>query len=210
MHRGRKPRRNGYHPIGASAAHSARSALFLVTGVLHRYSNWKPLNMNKLPALLTSVCALALTLPTIATAYDAELAAQIQTNVTGRMDRQYLSDTPPKIDAPELVEALSKGQDILLLDIRTPEEHGVVTLNHPSAQWIPVHELFTTDNLDRLPTDKQIAVVCLSGYRAAFATGLLRAVGFEDVVFVTGGLAGLVQAFKPSTLGPQARHSTEE
>ena len=157
-------------------------------------------------AVLTSVCALALTLPTIASAYDAELAAHIQTNVTGHMDRQYLTDTPPKIDAPELVEALSKGQDILLLDIRTPEEHGVVSLSHPRTLWIPLDDLFETENLDRLPNDKQIAVVCLSGYRAALATGLLRAAGFEEVVFVKGGLAGLVQAFKPSTLGPQAGH----
>ena len=158
------------------------------------------------PAVLTSVCALALTLPAIASAYDAELAAHIQTNVTGRMDRQYLTDTPPKIDAPELVEALSKGQDILLLDIRTPEEHGVVSLSHQRTLWIPLDDLFETENLDRLPSDEQIAVVCLSGYRAALATGLLRAAGFEEVVFVKGGLAGLVQAFKPSTLGPQAGH----
>ena len=160
--------------------------------------------MKTRPALLTSVCALALTLPAIASAYDTELATHIQTNVTGRMDRQYLSDTPPKIDAPDLVEALSKGQDILLLDIRTPKEHGVVSLSHPHALWIPLDALFKTENLDRLPNDKQIAIVCLSGYRAALATGLLRAAGFEDVVFVKGGLAGLVQAFKPSTLAPQA------
>ncbi|MFP4279283.1 MAG: rhodanese-like domain-containing protein [Halochromatium sp.] len=160
--------------------------------------------MKTVPALLTSVCAIALTLPTIASAYDSELATHIQTNVTGRMDRQYLSDTPPKIDAPDLVEALSKGQDILLLDIRTPEEHGVVSLSHPRALWIPLDALFKSENLDRLPSDQQIAVVCLSGYRAALATGLLRAAGFEDVVFVNGGLAGLVQAFKPSTLAPQA------
>ncbi len=160
--------------------------------------------MKKYPAYLASMCVVAASLPAIATAYDAELATRIQTNVTGRMDRQYLADTPPKIDAPDLVATLSKGQDILLLDIRTPEEHGVVTLSHPRTLWIPLNDLFQPENLDRLPTDKQIAVVCLSGYRAAWAAGLLRAVGFEDVVFVTGGLAGLVQAFKPSTLGPQA------
>ena len=166
--------------------------------------------MKKHAILLASVGVLAVMPPAIASAFDAELATHIQTNVTGRMDRQYLSDTPPKIDAPELVEALSKGQDILLLDIRTPEEHGVVSLSHPHALSIPLDALFKTENLDRLPTDKQIAVVCLSGYRAALATGLLRAAGFEDVVFVKGGLAGLVQAFKPSMLGPQAGRKGEE
>lgn len=119
------------------------------------------------------------------------------------MDRQYLTETPPKIDAPDLEKALSKGEKFLLLDIRTPEEHEVVALAHPRAKWIPLENLFKAESLDQLPTDSPVAVVCLSGYRAALAAGLLRAAGFENVVFVKGGLAGLVQAWKPSVLGSE-------
>lgn len=159
--------------------------------------------MKKRLIRFSAACALAVMLPMTASAYDGELAAQIQTNVTGKMDRQYLTETPPKIDAPDLVEALAKGKAFLLLDIRTPEEHAVIVLAHPSAQWIPLENLFKAENLDQLPTDHQIAVVCLSGYRAALATGLLRAAGFENVVFVKGGIAGLVQAWKPSVLSSE-------
>lgn len=159
--------------------------------------------MKKRLIRLSAACALAVMLPMTANAYDSELAAQIQSTVTGKMDRQYLSDTPPKIDAPDLVEALAKGEKFLLLDIRTPEEQGVVVLAHPSAQSIPLEDLFKAEHLDQLPTDRPIAVVCLSGYRAALATGLLRAAGFENVVFVKGGLAGLVEAWKPSVLGSE-------
>ncbi len=149
------------------------------------------------------ICALAIALPATASAYDADLADRLHETVTGQMDRQHLTEAPPKIDAPALVEALAKGEGPVLLDIRTPEEHQVVAISHPGAQWIPLEELFKPQNLERLPADAPIAVVCLSGYRAALATGLLRAVGFEQTVFVKGGLAALVQELKPSVLGPR-------
>ncbi|MDZ7754550.1 MAG: rhodanese-like domain-containing protein [Gammaproteobacteria bacterium] len=155
------------------------------------------------PRLYTLLlCTLALALPGIATAYDADLATRLHEGLTGKMDRQNLAEAPPKIDAPELVKALAKGEGPVLLDIRTPAEHAMVALSHPRALWIPLDELFKPENLDRLPADTPVAVVCLSGYRAAFATALLRAVGFEDAVFVKGGLAGLVKELKPSVLGP--------
>lgn len=137
--------------------------------------------MKTLRALLRSGCTLALTLPAIASAYDHELATHIHSEVTGRMDRQYLTDTPPKIDAPELVDALSKGQDILLLDIRTPAEHGVFTLSHPRALWIPLDDLFKTENLDRLPTARQLIDIRFKEEFEAWRVGPARNIPLPEL-----------------------------
>jgi hydroxyacylglutathione hydrolase len=41
--------------------------------------------------------------------------------------------------------------------------------------------------LDRLPHDREVALVCASGYRSSIAASLLRAGGFSRVAAVAGG-----------------------
>ncbi len=42
--------------------------------------------------------------------------------------------------------------------------------------------------LERLPRDRPIATICVSGYRSSVAASLLRAAGFERVSSVPGGV----------------------
>jgi rhodanese-related sulfurtransferase len=132
-------------------------------------------------------------------AYDAGLAEHILSTVTGQMDRQFFIDKPCKVEAPAVIEMLAKREPITLLDIRTPEEQGVVALSHPNALSIPMNRLFQKESLDRLPQSGKIVVVCHSGNRAAGATALLKAVGFKDVVYINGGLISLVTHLVPKT-----------
>jgi rhodanese-related sulfurtransferase len=46
---------------------------------------------------------------------------------------------------------------------------------------IPVSELFTDDNLARIPTDRTVIVICKSGTRATAAGIALRHIGFDNV-----------------------------
>jgi hypothetical protein len=49
------------------------------------------------------------------------------------MDRQFFVTKPCKEEAPAVLERQAKMEKIPLLDIRTPEEQGVVALSHPNA-----------------------------------------------------------------------------
>ena len=71
-----------------------------------------------------------------------------------------------------------------LLDVRqaTEYEDGHV----PGARHITAGSL--PEELADLPRDRPIAVMCASGYRAAVATSLLGAAGFERVTWVADGV----------------------
>jgi rhodanese-related sulfurtransferase len=154
--------------------------------------------MKKTFSFLSLVLAATLSLQ--AQAYDEALAARIDREVTGQMDRQFFVTKPCKVEAVDVLQMLAKGEKVTLLDMRTPEEMAVVGLTHPKALAIPMHALFKKENLDRLPRDGKIVVICHSGNRAAGSTALLKAVGFKDVVYVNGGLISLVTNLTPKTV----------
>lgn len=150
--------------------------------------------------LKTLAFVLAAGLTVAAHAYDTGLAEHVDKTVTGQMDRQFFVTKPCKVEAADVLQMLAKGEKVTLLDLRTTEEMAVVALSHPKALAIPMNELFKKQNLDRLPRDGKIVVVCHSGNRAAGATALLKSVGFQDVVYVNGGLIALVTNLTPKTV----------
>jgi rhodanese-related sulfurtransferase len=70
----------------------------------------------------------------------------------------------------------------------------------PGALHIPLDLLLQKENLDRLPGDGKIVVVCHSGSRAVVATTLLKAIGFGNVVYLDGGVTALANAVTPKSL----------
>ncbi len=81
----------------------------------------------------------------------------------------------------ELEQARS-GQDLQVLDVRTPSEWqgGHV----PGARYIFLPEL--ESRLDLLDRNRPIAVYCDSGYRASLGASILKRNGFKDVRNVPG------------------------
>lgn len=146
-------------------------------------------------ALLTVALATSVAAPALA--YDASLADRILNTVTGQMNRQFFMTKPCKIEAKDVLAMLAKKEPVTLLDIRTPEERSVVAVSYPGAMSISMDDLFKKENLDRLPKTGKIIVICHSGNRAAGATALLKSVGFDDVVYVNGGLISMVTNLTP-------------
>jgi rhodanese-related sulfurtransferase len=70
----------------------------------------------------------------------------------------------------------------------------------PGALNISMNDLFKKENLDRLPKDGKILIVCHSGARAAGATALLGAIGFDNAYYVNGGLISMVTAVTPKSV----------
>lgn len=101
--------------------------------------------------------------------------------------------------AEAFVEELKQGKELVALDVRTPAEAGVFTVALPVSLAIPINELFTAENLERIPTDKPVVVICLSGTRATAAGTALRHVGFDNVRILKGGFKALVGYLNPKT-----------
>ena len=95
------------------------------------------------------------------------------------------------LSSEELIEKLKNDEHFIALDIRTQAEFDVFSMSLPDTLKIPVDVLFKSENLDRLPTDQPIIVVCKSGTRAAAAGTALRHLGFGNVYILKGGMKAL-------------------
>ena len=88
------------------------------------------------------------------------------------------------ITTSELRTVLADHFDGLLIDVREPNEHQLA--NIPQARLIPLATLPL--QLDTLPRDREILVLCKSGGRSARAVQFLSDNGFPNVRNVTGGI----------------------
>lgn len=128
--------------------------------------------------------------------YDIELAesyATLFTPVKGADAGKALHLISPdafvnKVNAKEL---------LVVLDVRTPAEVVIFTSILSDSIPIPINELFTKANLDRIPTDKTVVVLCKSGTRATAAGTALRHIGFENIYILKGGYKALVTYMGP-------------
>lgn len=97
----------------------------------------------------------------------------------------------PHIGAAQAHAKASSG-DLLLLDIRTPEEWkrtGVGAPAHPLSMKDPrfLEKLTALTDSDR---DRPIALICATGGRSAYLRRLLARAGYANVVDVAEGMLG--------------------
>ncbi|HJV35090.1 FAD-dependent oxidoreductase [Geomonas sp.] len=88
------------------------------------------------------------------------------------------------ISAGEVKRKLDEEEDFLLLDVRSPAEHGEVGIE--GATLIPLGML--REKLDELPRDKEIVAFCKISLRGYEAQKILDAAGFSNVKFMDGGI----------------------
>ena len=98
---------------------------------------------------------------------------------------------PGKMKPQQFVDGVKGGKEFTTLDIRTPGETKFFTGNLPGHLAIPLSKFFECDQLNRLPTDKPIVVICQTRVRAVAAVTALRYTGFENTYFLAGGFKGL-------------------
>ena len=95
------------------------------------------------------------------------------------------------------LDKVKANEPLVVLDVRTPAESGVYSVTLPGTLAIPIDELFTEASLARIPTDKTVVVMCLSGTRATAAGTALRHIGFENVYVLKGGFKALTAYLGP-------------
>ena len=90
------------------------------------------------------------------------------------------------VSAQEARALLERGDDVVLLDVRNPNEFFRGHVDDEKVLNIPLEEL--RSRLGELPGEKRILVTCVSGLRAYSAERLLEGAGFRRVSVVAGGM----------------------
>ncbi|NBC49829.1 MAG: sulfurtransferase [Gammaproteobacteria bacterium] len=89
-----------------------------------------------------------------------------------------------EIDSESLQARLTSGDDILLVDVRTPSEVAQGAL--PNAIHIPMAVIPVRSN--ELPRDRDVVVYCRSGARSYHTCQFLAQQGFENAINLRGGI----------------------
>jgi rhodanese-related sulfurtransferase len=89
-----------------------------------------------------------------------------------------------EINVAELKRRRDAGDDLVLLDVREPDE--IATASIPWATTIPMGEI--PERFAELPHDKTVVVMCHGGGRSARVTQFLEANGYDNVENLAGGI----------------------
>jgi rhodanese-related sulfurtransferase len=100
----------------------------------------------------------------------------------------------PEIDVTELARLRAGG--VALIDVRQPDEYTAAHV--PGATLVPL--AMVPDNLDRVPTDGPVYVICAKGSRSLKAAEFYRGQGI-DAVNVAGGTTAWLDAGQPVSTG---------
>ena len=129
-------------------------------------------------------------------AYDADKAASMD-KFYSNFTQKACANSKLFVEADEVMKMLRENKNITLLDIRTRGEHAVVSIGLENSIYVPIKDLFRKENLDKLPTDRTIIIVCHSGTRATLAAIGLKQVGIKNTRVLKGGLIALAEANNP-------------
>jgi rhodanese-related sulfurtransferase len=145
-----------------------------------------------------TACVLLIGFGTTGWTYDANLAgsyAKLFAPAQGAQAGKGLHCIKPEA----LMNTIKRGEPVATIDVRTPAEAKVFTTVLPDNLSIPLNELFLPANLERIPTDRTVVVICKSGIRAAAAGTALRHIGFDQVFILEGGFKALIDYLDPMT-----------
>ena len=121
--------------------------------------------------------------PPYATALD--ILTHAANTLRNKLDGRARGVSPREVRA-----RLARGEDFVLLDVRTPKELEEARLDLPNVTWIPLGQL--RSRAGELPRDKKVITFCKVSLRGYEAQLILDAEGFADVGFMEGGLAAWV------------------
>lgn len=88
------------------------------------------------------------------------------------------------ITPEQLKRQLNGGETPFMLDVREPEEmaDGVI----PGSINIPMDDV--EHRLHDIPADREVVVICHMGVRSAYVARRLKALGYDRVTNLSGGV----------------------
>lgn len=97
-----------------------------------------------------------------------------------------MSSTPPALDPHALHELLETGDDVRVVDVRTPAEFESAHI--PGSYNVPLDLLREHRDEFLAHLDREVVLVCRSGQRATQAEQTLRTAGLCNVHILEGGM----------------------
>jgi SulP family sulfate permease len=106
---------------------------------------------------------------------------------------RYRPVDPSRLLNVEEVEELIRSRSPMIVDVREPEEYALGHLT--GARLISLQQLMS--EIDRLPRDRPLLLICRAGRRSKRALRMLIDLGFEDVQNLKGGILSWKAADRP-------------
>jgi len=101
--------------------------------------------------------------------------------------RNKLDGRAKSVNPLEVKEKLDRGDDFVLLDVRTPKEFQEMRLPYQNTVFIPLGKL--RERAGELPRDKEIIIFCKVSMRGYESQLILEGLGFDNTKFMEGGIA---------------------
>jgi NADPH-dependent 2,4-dienoyl-CoA reductase/sulfur reductase-like enzyme/rhodanese-related sulfurtransferase len=98
--------------------------------------------------------------------------------------KNKLSGEARGVTPQEVKRKLDAQEDFILLDVRSPAEHGQVGIE--GAKLLPLGML--REKVEELPKDKEVVAFCKISLRGYEAQRILDAAGFTNASFMDGGI----------------------
>lgn len=136
--------------------------------------------------LVVDVAGLRISMPTASARRADGISIDLVTTSDGTAFKITNPNEPAKVkrmSATELHTRLGRGEDILLLDVRTPSERAIA-----SIQGSRLLDAALRDELADVSRERTIVCQCHSGIRSRAAAEGLVAMGFRDVYNLEGGI----------------------
>jgi adenylyltransferase/sulfurtransferase len=100
------------------------------------------------------------------------------------------------ITPAQLKAKLDAGEEMVVVDVREPNEHEIVAI--PGSVLIPKNEFLLGGALEQLPQDKQVVLYCKTGVRSAECLAVVHGAGMADAVHLGGGVISWINQIDPS------------
>ncbi len=118
--------------------------------------------------------------------------------VTACSDSQTVEATG-LVDSDRAEELIESVDDLVVLDVRTPEEFAAGVL--PGAILIDINNPSFTDEVAQLDTELPYLVYCRSGNRSARAVEIMEDLGFTEIYELANGVQAWVGSGRQLTTG---------
>ncbi|RMH78483.1 MAG: hypothetical protein D6681_20055 [Calditrichaeota bacterium] len=98
----------------------------------------------------------------------------------------------PELSVEEVAERLQSNPELIVLDVREPEEVALVQLPHPNVEVVPLSVLIR-QGIQALPEsvqdrNREIIIMCHHGIRSAQVVLWLQQNGWTKVINMAGGI----------------------
>jgi len=128
--------------------------------------------MKRVIGVVVVVAVVLLSAPTVFAA--ADMAAKLQSVMAQGPDTKFWQVSADDVQA--MIAA--KKTDFVVVDVRpNPAEYGEGHI--PGAIQVPVQDMFKAESLKKLPKNKKVILVCVTGQTQNLPVVGLRALGYD-------------------------------